>query len=326
MPPGANTAIGIHVGVSRICATNGTDDHQLGTTPGSLHSVVVNSFMRFGPPAVCVIGGAGPVDSQDGTVKIAYRPEWDAFRPRMIEKMYGSKVIMLTDEIIRVKNLTNMHAVTLIEGVSSDRAPWAVVTIGAGVSSDLRLNNGLTFKPDIGSFAWQPATELESQLLKTLQLQYPATRTFSYEQMLANSHLFRLYGALRECAAVPPSPQMQEQIDKIIARQQDLCAFLVGQVSTVNDPFCALMLGVVESLMGQYFRNLALGTNCRRGIQLSGMKASTAKYLFREGGDLRRAYLGGDKHNDWLSQIPFTLVPDPRIGAQEAYSYAIDVY
>jgi glucokinase len=290
---------------------------------GSMQDAIRWISEKFGLPDLLLIGGAGAPDAY-GNIELTNR-DWPVFNPAQFGEEVGCKIIVVNDMVIKAAGLAAANVEVLHAGVESN-ATKTVVTVSTGVGNAQLLPDGKIVSSEGGHTTWQSSPGgLEDAVLKSLRQLFPGQRYFSVEELIAGSHFYRLYCALKATKARLRSGRDEYRVETALKNGVGIGPLLTDMVLREEpDPFCQLFMEVVGSLLGQYLRNLALFALADGGIYLTGgvMQPAVARYLF-EKTSLLEAFRGGSQHNERLANIPIYLVTDQDLGVKGAYQLAL---
>ncbi|HEX6461834.1 MAG TPA: glucokinase [Candidatus Saccharimonadales bacterium] len=316
---------GMDAGGTQISVLSSADGEIVTLPPdfGSMPEAIRWVVEHFGLPELLYIGGAGALDAQ-GNIEMTNRPAWPVFNPEEFGEEIGCKIVVVNDMIIKAAalELDDVEIDLLRDGTEDPEGTKTIITVSSGVNNAQLFPDRTTSSAEGGHTTWQPISELEDAVLQALR-ELHGSRLFSVEELIGGKSLLKLYDALNKCGYSLKNELHRQCIEQCRRTGTGIGPFIT-QLALAGEPFCVRFMGVFASVLGQYMRNTALFTLPTAGIYVTGgvMQPDVARYVFAQQ-QLMAAFLGGNKHNELLSQIPIYLVLDQNMGVKGALRLAL---
>ncbi|MBI5889960.1 MAG: glucokinase [Nitrosomonadales bacterium] len=258
-------------------------------------------------PAQAAFGIAGPVIG--GAVRTTNLPwfiEAEALRQR-----FGFKTCALLNDLEAIAHglpaLEPDDLLALQAGGQEARGNAAIIAAGTGLGEAGMYWDGQRHHPyatEGGHASFSPQSELETALLRHLQLRYGHV---SWERIVSGMGLVDLHDFLRAHRKAVLPHRLAEEM-----REGDAAAVISREALGGSDDICIETLDIFVQLYGAEAGNLALKTMSRGGLYVGGGIAPKILPLLQRG-NFMQAFLNKGRMRPLLEAMPVRLILDDRV-------------
>jgi len=271
------------------------------------------------PPAVAVLGVAGPVRGQVASVT---NLRWRLDAARLARSLSIPKVVLANDLAVAAQGC--LHATSEIivpltgRPATLEGQDLAVIAAGTGLGEAFLIWNGerhFVVPTEGGHTDFAPRSLVEIELWHYLAKRFPDH--VSYERVLSGDGLGAMYDFFLSKVGREPKP-----VTKRLNEGDRNAAIAEIGLSGVFEP-AQKAVDLFASIYGAEAGNLALKGLTTGGVFVAGNIArhivTARKELFLEG------FQSKGRFAKMMSQIPIVLVTDPLIGVRGALALAKEV-
>lgn len=203
-------------------------------------------------------------------------------------------------------------------GAKSTIGNRAVIAAGTGLGEALLIWDGERHIPiatEGGHADLAAQNDEQDDLLKFLRMKYP--EHVSIERILSGDGLGDLYDFLVETQREKPCPEVSKM------KKPHRNPVISGHGIAKSDPACTRALALFVELYGSEAGNLALRTFATGGVYIGGGIAPKILEVLAQGRFLK-AFLSKGRFEEFLKQIPISVVLNPKAPLIGALSYWAD--
>ncbi len=268
-----------------------------------------------------VFGVAGPV--LNGTAQITNLP-W-VMSEQHLREVLGLPHVRLINDLEAIAHavpvLNDDDLVALNDVAPMPQGAIGVIAPGTGLGEAFLLwVNGryYAFPSEGGHNDFAPSNELEGDLLRYLQRKFGRA---SYERVCSGIGIPNVYRFLRDCAHLPESPAVAEQL---AAAKDPTPVIVANALADPPDPLCAQVMDIFTSVLAAEAGNLALTVIATGGIYLGGGIPPRILPLLRRDSFMntfrRKGRLSG-----LMERMPVRVIMNPKAGLLGAARAAFEI-